>query len=154
MNNGRTPIKAYGCSTYFWGPGNQALNPLSPKTPLTLIFCLSWRRTQSISKCILRGLASGGISQLEKKYITFLFNRRSCWRPGLNSRLRESRGKGPGLQVRCDELSSWRSMNSKFDSCGKSLLRATVRLGQEYMQGCHFQNWRHGTTLAGGMARS
>ena len=64
-------LKAYGCSTYFWGPGNQALNPLSPKTPLTLIFCLSWRRTQSISKCILRGLASGGISQLEKKYITF-----------------------------------------------------------------------------------
>ena len=47
---------------------------------------------------------------------------------------------------RCDELSTWRSMNSKFDSCGKSLLCATVRLGQEYMQGRRYQNWRHGTT--------
>ena len=59
-----------------------------------------------------------------------------------------------GLQVyvnrtaRCDELSSGRSMNSNFDSCGNSLLCATVRLGQEYMQGRHYQIWRHGRILA------
>ena len=67
--------------------------------------------------------------------------------------VKESMGD-TGLQVyvnrpkRCDELSSWRSINFKFDSCGKSLLCATVWLGQECMQGRRYQNWRYGTTRA------
>ena len=69
---------------------------------------------------------------------------RDCVKESMGDRALQAYVNRP---TRCDEPSSWRSMNSKFDSCGKSLLCATVRLGQGYMQGRPSQNWRHGTTL-------
>ena len=105
-------------------------------------------------KCILRGLASGGISMPNTHILFFCSDGRiNDVRASCRDFVKESMGD-TGLQVyvnrptRCDELSSWRSISFKFDSCGKSLLCATVWLGQECMQGRRYQNWRHGTTRA------